>query len=716
MANTYFDTAKITAEATAVAVSSVGSSNITTEEADLEGSLDDLGGNSSVDVSFEYREVGASSWNQTSPITKSATGSYTQTVSGLNSDTDYEFRAFGKGNDSGETATGSTLTFTTTAEGRTAGVIDDVEDNDISEYDASVLDGTASTSSSVVKSGSYSIEMNSDADGELNSLISLSGLNTYPQAGDTFEAWVYPQDSKEAGIRFGMQEQARLPTGYRFVMYPANDLIDLRLRNPDDSQTTLASTSVTIPDDPQAWYRLEVEWGEGGSITCTLYNDSGSQLAQISATDSTYTEGGFAWHSFQTTTGSTAPNYYDDAEITSTSSGTGVIDDFEDGDIAEYSGTKTDYSVQTGTVFEGTYALEKTDTTFESLTSTSGLPRYPSQGDTFQVKCRTTDITDYASYMIFGYQDSDNFYRVTIRRDDSASAVFFEIQKFSGGNFNELSEVSFTGTDLSSNAWHTIEVDWADDGTITATAYDSSDNQVVTTSATDTEYTGGGFGLILSNPDDNASVYADLAEITSTTTDTTSTGPVDDFEDNDMSEYTITAGDSSEFTVQTSTVFEGSYALETTPDGSGGLVLLSDSGLPRYPEAGDVFSWRGYLSSSTGNNNNSVFFGAQETSSRSNNYNARIQGYSGDIVLRKWSGGSASTIASTSVSGGIPQDEWLRGKVEWNGDGSMTFTLFDAAGNQLAQISGTDTDYTSGGAGYESAADNVTYYDIYKIV
>ncbi len=100
----------------ALAVSTGSASNVTETEATLGGSLDDLGGASSADVYFEYGESGTTLDNTTATQTLSATGSFSDTVSGLNAGTDYDFRAVANASD-GDSATGTAGTFTTSSSG-----------------------------------------------------------------------------------------------------------------------------------------------------------------------------------------------------------------------------------------------------------------------------------------------------------------------------------------------------------------------------------------------------------------------------------------------------------------------------------------------------------------------------------------------------------------------------------------------------------------------
>ncbi len=108
---------------TSVAVSTDSVTDVTDAAATLNGTLTDLGGASSADVSFEYREVGASTWSSTAAQTLSSTGSFSETVSGLSAGTDYEFRAVADASD-GDSDVGSTATFTTESGGSTAPAID----------------------------------------------------------------------------------------------------------------------------------------------------------------------------------------------------------------------------------------------------------------------------------------------------------------------------------------------------------------------------------------------------------------------------------------------------------------------------------------------------------------------------------------------------------------------------------------------------------------
>jgi subtilisin len=97
---------------TQLAVSTDAASSVGETTATLSGTLDSLGGASSASVGFEYRQAGTNTWSATSTQTRSSTGNFSESVDGLESGTDYEFRAVADGGD-GDADTGTAATFTT---------------------------------------------------------------------------------------------------------------------------------------------------------------------------------------------------------------------------------------------------------------------------------------------------------------------------------------------------------------------------------------------------------------------------------------------------------------------------------------------------------------------------------------------------------------------------------------------------------------------------
>lgn len=98
-------------ETDSVSVSTNDASDVSTDSATLNGDVTELSGYDSATVSVEYRETGASSWTATAGQSTGSTGTFSEDVSGLDSDTDYEFRAVADVSD--DSATGATSSFAT---------------------------------------------------------------------------------------------------------------------------------------------------------------------------------------------------------------------------------------------------------------------------------------------------------------------------------------------------------------------------------------------------------------------------------------------------------------------------------------------------------------------------------------------------------------------------------------------------------------------------
>lgn len=105
-----YDAAFITPTVASSAATSIGFYTAT-----LNGDLSALGDATTVDRFFEWREVGAGTWNTTTKNAQTSTGTFNQAISGLSHSTNYEFRAVAEYTDGGTQAVyGSTLSFSTT--------------------------------------------------------------------------------------------------------------------------------------------------------------------------------------------------------------------------------------------------------------------------------------------------------------------------------------------------------------------------------------------------------------------------------------------------------------------------------------------------------------------------------------------------------------------------------------------------------------------------
>jgi len=383
----------------------------------------------------------------------------------------------------------------TSDETRSSGVIDDFEDNDISEYSGDT--GEYTVQSTTVKVGSYALEIpNISGDGGRH-IQSLSGLDKYPQAGDTFEFWVRSEVGNSATPGFALQNDAK------------NDCYDILFNDSTlgirkfsgGSVSTLSSVSHTI--SAATWYRIVVEWGGGGVITATVYDSSGSEVSNVSANDTTYTGGGIFCGGAGT--GGDAW-YFDTWKITSTSdtSTTGTIDGFEDGDIAEYEGETSYYSISTSTVKDGSNSLRADHSGGNrAIGSFTGLANYPQAGDSFEGYVYLVNSDDFVSIIFGNDQVNDDGYLLNIENNE------LDLNLFDNGTYvgRLFRDDSYSGAE---GEWLRYTVDWGSGGSITCELYDSAGNLLASGSTNDSTHSSGGFGIETGDRNNtNGTVYTD---------------------------------------------------------------------------------------------------------------------------------------------------------------------------------------------------------------
>lgn len=192
---------------------------------------------------------------------------------------------------------------------------------------------------------------------------------------------------------------------------------------------------------------------------------------------------------------------------------------------------------------------------------------------------------------------------------------------------------------------------------------------------------------------------------------------IDSFEDGDLAEYTDyeDAGGTSAFNVLTNENVQaepinGEY-FATLNDYTSYPKAISTSGLGAYPSQGDEWSvWvsaSAHVGSADANADQGIYFGAQDLD---NNYYINIRWHDDLIRLYEKDAGTATGI-NTAQNIGLSGGKWYKCVVRWD-DGStfggvagdITFRIEDAAGNEVASISGNSTLYTSGGFGLYGAA------------
>ena len=179
---------------------------------------------------------------------------------------------------------------------------------------------------------------------------------------------------------------------------------------------------------------------------------------------------------------------------------------------------------------------------------------------------------------------------------------------------------------------------------------------------------------------------------------------VEDFErENPLDDY---GGDVGDFSITQTNPFEGDNALFVQDND--GVSIASTTGLDTYPQRGDVFSCRLRVENTTPNAY--IMWATQEEvgASSSTGYAMAIALTNDTFRLTRFDDGSRTIIDTTDVSDGIPKDEYLTCRVtNWDDSGNIAAELMqgeeigqEQEGTELATVSATDTNYTSGGIGF----------------
>jgi hypothetical protein len=229
---------------------------------------------------------------------------------------------------------------------QTGSVIDGFEDNDLSEYTGST--DKANIVTSPVKDGQYALEMidNGTTSYEIQS---FNGLNEYPDTGDTFEVWLRG-DQSNPGIKYGVQDDGSVRSkGYGVQIYPVEDEISLFKRSTSGNFVELSNSTANIANNE--WYRVSVDWSANGTMSASVYNETGQKIGQTNGKDDSYNDGGIAFVLGQNIDGDT-PSYFDSATITSEESEYDVSGRVKDENTNEYIQSVTIEAYDDGTLID----------------------------------------------------------------------------------------------------------------------------------------------------------------------------------------------------------------------------------------------------------------------------------------------------------------------------------------------------------------------------
>jgi hypothetical protein len=170
---------------------------------------------------------------------------------------------------------------------------------------------------------------------------------------------------------------------------------------------------------------------------------------------------------------------------------------------------------------------------------------------------------------------------------------------------------------------------------------------------------------------------------------------IDDFEDNNITEY---SGDTSLFQTDTNPVYGGTYALEAsnksgrTTDG-----LYRNTNLVAQ---GQIIRYRQYVDLVAGSGDEGcTMFGVQ--SNQNQNYAVCLELFGTDRIslARDVDDNdlSGTVLASTTVT---YTTGWYEVQVDWQTNNNIAVYLYNPSGTLVASTTATDSTYTNGGVGY----------------
>lgn len=195
--------------------------------------------------------------------------------------------------------------------------------------------------------------------------------------------------------------------------------------------------------------------------------------------------------------------YYGNFSAGSVSSSTETMiaaDDFEDGDITEYSGQTSLFQVDAGSAYGGSFGLEL-NAANKGTRLNPGIARFDqtiSQGQTIRFM-QYVDTTAGASdevCTLFGVQSPATLnqnYGVCLEQFGT-DRITLAKNILSTDNFGTVTQLA-TSTVAYTTGWYEIEVDWLTDDSIDVRLYNPSGSLVTSVSATDATYSSGGYGF-----------------------------------------------------------------------------------------------------------------------------------------------------------------------------------------------------------------------------
>lgn len=167
------------------------------------------------------------------------------------------------------------------------GSVDGFEDGDIAEYGGET--GAFSVTQQSAMTGVFGLEGVSSSGSK-----AIARTDTTLSEGNLYRVLFKPRVSDDnSGIIFFAQDASTEPGGYFVRASARNNEFELYRQSTSGGFTLLNSTAATISADSQ--YEIQFKKTAADAITVSVVDSSGSQLAKLTATDSTFNSGGIGY-------------------------------------------------------------------------------------------------------------------------------------------------------------------------------------------------------------------------------------------------------------------------------------------------------------------------------------------------------------------------------------------------------------------------------------
>lgn len=166
-----------------------------------------------------------------------------------------------------------------------------VDDFERSSLNYTTSSGSLAITSDRAYSGTRHLDCNST---EYSTAYSDTGLSAYPSPGDEYRTWHYLHNTEGENECF-FAAQPGSSEGYSVYLNAYNGYFSIEY-NKGNGFTEGAGMSVDYTNLTGTWFEVGLAWGTDGQMVATIYDPSdGSVYAEVSFTDTAYTDGGIGW-------------------------------------------------------------------------------------------------------------------------------------------------------------------------------------------------------------------------------------------------------------------------------------------------------------------------------------------------------------------------------------------------------------------------------------